>query len=382
MTITQSQMNRAANKIADNYTRLEQQLFYLLIDATKDTRSLLLDTDHPLQWRLAMLDKMGGLTKEVVRIVSRTAGVSEKQIYELINGAGLTIAQQMSGQLAGTLKAKPKPVSMDIQTIIKSYGRQTFRDIDNNVNQTLLTTNYGKNGAVKVYQDIINKTTLDISAGRKTPQRALTDNILQWQDKGLQSALIDKGGHHWSLEGYTRTVLTSTANRVYNDIRVQTMKEYNTVLCVMTSHPASREACAPIQGKVVNIVPASDPRYDPEFDTIYNHGYGEPAGTLGINCGHMFYPYVKGISHNFQKHYDPKEAQANMETQQKQRYYERSIRHKKRQLETAKRTGDEVAQRRLKKGIRGYQKKLRTIVDDNQFLSRQYDRERIATKGD
>lgn len=382
MTITQSQMNRAANKIADNYTRLEQQLFYLLIDATKDTRSLLLDTDHPLQWRLAMLDKMGGLTKEVVRIVSRTAGVSEKQIYELINGAGLTIAQQMSGQLAGTLKAKPKPVSMDIQTIIKSYGRQTFRDIDNNVNQTLLTTNYGKNGAVKVYQDIINKTTLDISTGRKTPQRALTDNILQWQDKGLQSALIDKGGHHWSLEGYTRTVLTSTANRVYNDIRVQTMKEYNTVLCVMTSHPASREACAPIQGKVVNIVPASDPRYDPEFDTIYNHGYGEPAGTLGINCGHMFYPYVKGISHNFQKHYDPKEAQANMETQQKQRYYERSIRHKKRQLETAKRTGDEVAQRRLKKGIRGYQKKLRTIVDDNQFLSRQYDRERIVTKGD
>lgn len=381
MTITQSQMNRAANKIADNYTRLEQQLFYLLIDATKDTRSLLLDTDHPLQWRLAMLDKMGGLTKEVVRIVSRTAGVSEKQIYELINGAGLTIAQQMSGQLAGTLKAKPKPVSMDIQTIIKSYGRQTFRDIDNNVNQTLLTTNYGKNGAVKVYQDIINKTTLDISTGRKTPQRALTDNILQWQDKGLQSALIDKGGHHWSLEGYTRTVLTSTANRVYNDIRVQTMKEYNTVLCVMTSHPASREACAPIQGKVVNIVPASDPRYDPEFDTIYNHGYGEPAGTLGINCGHMFYPYVKGISHNFQKHYDPKEAQANMETQQKQRYYERSIRHKKRQLETAKRTGDEVAQRRLKKGIRGYQKKLRTIVDDNQFLSRQYDRERIVTKG-
>lgn len=381
MTITQSQMNRAANKIADNYTRLEQQLFYLLIDATKDTRSLLLDADHPLQWRLAMLEKMGGLTKEVVRIVSRTAGVSEKQIYELINGAGLTIAQQMSGQLAGTLKAKPKPVSMDIQTIIKSYGRQTFRDIDNNVNQTLLTTNYGKNGAVKVYQDIINKTTLDISTGRKTPQRALTDNILQWQDKGLQSALIDKGGHHWSLEGYTRTVLTSTANRVYNDIRVQTMKEYDTVLCVMTSHPASREACAPIQGKVVNIVPASDPRYDPEFDTIYNHGYGEPAGTLGINCGHMFYPYVKGISHNFQKHYDPKEAQANMETQQKQRYYERSIRHKKRQLETAKRTGDEVAQRRLKKGIRGYQKKLRTIVDDNQFLSRQYDRERIVTKG-
>lgn len=381
MVTTQKKMNRAANRIADNYTRLEQQLFYLLIDATKDTRSLLLDTDHPLEWRFAMLQKMGGLTKEIVRLVSRTIGVSEKQIYELINDQGLSVAKQMSNQLATTLGIKPQPISADINAIIKSYGRQTFRDIDNNVNQTLLTTNYGENSVIRVYQDIINRTTLDISTGRKTPQRALTDNILQWQDKGMKSALIDKGGHNWSLEGYTRTVLTSTANRVFNDVRVQSMKDYDTVLCVMTSHPASREACAPIQGKVVNIVPATDPRFDPEFDTIYNHGYGKPAGTLGINCGHMLYPYVKGVSHNFQKEYDPEEAQANMDIQQKQRYYERSIRHKKLQLETAKRTGDEVAQRRLKKGIRGYQKKLRTIVKDNRFLARQYDRERVVAKG-
>lgn len=57
--ITMNQMNHQANKIADNYTRLQQELFYLLIDATKDTRSLLMDREHPLAWRFAMLQKNG-----------------------------------------------------------------------------------------------------------------------------------------------------------------------------------------------------------------------------------------------------------------------------------------------------------------------------------
>lgn len=377
---TLTQMSKTADAIADNYTQLEQQLFYLLIDATKDTRSLLLDADHPLEWRFAMLRKMGGLTQEVVRLVARTAGVTEKQIYALINGEGLTVANQMSQQLATLLKMKTKPISADTALLIKSYARQTFRDIDNNVNQTLLTTNYQQNAATRTYQEIVNKTVLDITTGRKTPQRALTDNILKWHDKGIKTKLIDQGQHQWSLEGYTRTVIDSTTARVFNDARVQTMKDYDSVLCVMTSHPASRPACAPIQGKVVNIVPDSDPRHDPEFDSIYNHGYGEPAGTLGINCGHRLYPYVKGVSHNFQEQYDPHEAVQKMNVQSKQRYYERSIRHKKEQLQLANKLGDEKAQRKLSAGIRGYQKKLRDVVKENDFLTRQYDRERIVTK--
>ncbi|MGN8987964.1 phage minor capsid protein, partial [Ligilactobacillus salivarius] len=54
----------------------------------------------------------------------------------------------------------------------------------------------------------------------------------------------------------------------------------------MSSYPNSRKACAYIQGKVVNIVPIDDPNYNDKYDSIYNHGYGEPAGTLGINCRH------------------------------------------------------------------------------------------------
>lgn len=42
------------------------------------------------------------------------------------------------------------------------------------------------------------------------------------------------------------------------------------VLCLMSSHPNSREACAYIQSKVVNIVLIDDPNYNDKYDSIYN----------------------------------------------------------------------------------------------------------------
>ncbi|WP_422120118.1 phage minor capsid protein, partial [Ligilactobacillus ruminis] len=33
--------------------------------------------------------------------------------------------------------------------------------------------------------------------------------------------MVDKAGHNWSLEGYTRTVIRTTAARTYNDLRIQ-----------------------------------------------------------------------------------------------------------------------------------------------------------------
>ena len=145
-----------------------------------------------------------------------------------------------------------------------------------------------------------------------------------------------------------------------------------------SSHPAARPACAPIQGKVVCIVPKSDPKADLSYPNIYDYGYGKPAGTQGINCSHILYPYIKGVSHNFQKHYDPKQAVKNAKIQQQQRYYERSIRHLKYKKELAERDEDPENVRKLNQSIRGYQAKLRKIVKANDFLARQYDREQIV----
>lgn len=374
------QMLTKADQIADYYVKLQQKIFYLLIDSFKATRPELIDQGDPdsiLEWRLRALAKIGALTKDVIKLVSNTSGKSESYIYELIRNDGLEVAKNINAELSEALKQK-QSVSPEVNSIISSYAAQTFRDIDNNVNQSLLSTNYSKNGAVRAYQGIINQTVLEVQTGLKTPDRALKDNIYKWRDNGIKTALVDKAGHNWSLEGYTRTVIRSTAARTYNDLRIQSMKDFDSPLAVMSSHPAARPACAPIQGKIVNIVPRESAKFDPAYPSIYDHGYGDPGGCFGINCAHKLYPYIKGVSHNYQKQYDPKKAVEKMKVQQKQRYYERNIRRLKYDLDLAKRQNDVSSERKFNQAIRGYQAKLRELVKANDFLTRQYDREQIV----
>lgn len=378
MTTHQEMMDKA-EEISNQYVAMQQRIFYLLIDATKNTRSLLNDRNTILEWRLEMLSKMGALTNEVITIVAQTSGKTQKAINELIRRDGLQVAQGINSELSKMLN-ESVPISGTVAGIIDSYTKQTFLSLDNNVNQTLITTNYGQNSAMKTYQDIINKTVLEVQTGLKTPTRALADNIYKWQSAGLKTGMVDRGDHNWSLEGYTRTVIQSTAHRTFNDVRLQSMKDFDSPLAVMSSHPAARRACAFIQGHVVNVVPMSDKRANPKYDSIYNHGYGLPQGTEGINCRHILYPYVEGVSHNYQTQYDPKDAVNKAAIQQKQRYYERAVRNDKYLLQDAKRLGDAEGIKRHQTALSAHRAKIRELVDGNDFLHRQYGRERIYSK--
>ncbi|WP_195558364.1 phage minor capsid protein [Ligilactobacillus salivarius] len=156
----------------------------------------------------------------------------------------------------------------------------------------------------------------------------------------------------------------------------------------MSSYPNSRETCAYIQGKVVNIVPTNDPNYNDKYDSIYNHGYGEPAGTLGINCRHKLFPFTSGVNVNNMTQYNPKEAIRNGNLRQKQRYYERSIRDAKKRLKIAEELEDEQMITRTKTLISARQKKLREYIKEtnklygknHDILIRDYDREQITYK--
>lgn len=366
-----------AEKVADQYVILQQEIFGMLIDTIKGVRPRLTDlkAEEMVEWRIKALAQMGALTQQVIDYVKKQSPAIAKAIDSVIKHDGLKVSQSFNRDLAKLLNQPIKPASTETMQVLDSYAAQTWKSLDNNVNQSLLSTNVGKNPALRAYQDILNKSTLAVTTGLKTPQEAIFDNIDDWVKNGLPTTLIDKGGHKWSLEGYTRTVITTTTLRTYNDVRMQSLKDYSQTLAIMTSHPAARPACAPIQGKVVNVVDHGDSRFNPKYPTIYDYGYGTPAGTLGINCMHQLYPYVEGVTINRQQHYDEQEAIDNGETQQMQRYYERQVRKWKQRKEAAERIGNTNLAAKCSSAIRGYQAKIRKIVSENDFLTRQYDRE-------
>ena len=177
-------------------------------------------------------------------------------------------------------------------------------------------------------------------------------------------------------------MVNTTVNHTYNAVRLQRMKDFGMHLALMSSHPNSRPACAWIQGHVVNLVPPESPDYNDKYDSIFNHGYGTPAGTQGVNCRHHLFPFVPGVSINHQPQYDPEEAIKNGKLVQQQRARERAIRAAKHRLRAAEELGDVEMVNQTKTLLRARQGKLREFIKDTNtghkvpILTRDYSREK------
>lgn len=373
---------RAADYIAGLYSGLEDSIFKLIINALKDGDYKHVDQADVVMWQAQQLQKIGRLNRDAIKLMARTDGLSEDAVKDLIKFHGMKIVDEVDSQLKRATKQN-QPLSADVTNKLDAIADQTWTDLQNNVNESLVTRNYQHSAVTRAYRQILTESTIATVSGATSHEDAVKHALYKAVDQGLPTRLVDKAGHNWSIEGYTRMVTTTTVNRTYNDLRLQRMQDFDMHLAVMSSHPNSRPACAPIQGHVVNLVPSGDPNYDPKYDSIYNHGYGEPSGTLGINCRHVLYPYVPGLSTNHQPQYDPDEAIKNGKLVQAQRARERAIRDAKKRLKVAEELGDEEMINRTKTLVRARQSKMRDFIKDTNaghktpILTRDYDRERI-----
>lgn len=378
--ITPNTMQHQAEDITNIYAKLEQDIFKLLINTVNDSDWDKINADNALMWQVEQLSKMRALTREVIKIVAKANKVSERELNSMIKRNGFQIVLEIDKQLQNIMK-KQVSVGADVSDMLDSIVRQTFLDINNNVNQTLLATNYENNAAMKTFQSIVKQSTLEVTSGLKTPEKAVRDNVYKWVDKGIQTTLVDKGGNSWSLESYSRLVVNATAHRTFNDLRLKRMHDYGMGQAMMSSHPAAREACAPIQGHVVNVVTEDNEAYNPKYDSIYNHGYGAPSGVQGINCSHTLTPFDPDVNTDVTpKQYDPDEAMKRSQEQQKQRNMERAIRGSKKRLAAAQELNDQEMASRMKSRISNQQKNLREFIGDKDYLGRDYSRESIQSK--
>lgn len=378
--ITPNTMQHQAEDITNIYAKLEQDIFKLLINTVNDSDWDKINADNALMWQVEQLSKMRALTCEVIKIVAKANKVSERELNSMIKRNGFQIVLEIDKQLQNIMK-KQVSVSADVSDMLDSIVRQTFLDINNNVNQTLLATNYENNAAMKTFQSIVKQSTLEVTSGLKTPERAVRDNVYKWVDKGIDTTLIDKGGNSWSLESYSRLVINATAHRTFNDLRLKRMKDFGMGQAMMSSHAAAREACAHIQGTVVNVVTSDNEAYNPKYDSIYNHGYGTFAGTQGANCSHTLTPFDPDVNTDVTpKQYDPDEAIKRGKEQQKQRNMERAIRGSKKRLAAAKQFKDTDMEAKMKSRISNQQKNLREFIGDKDYLGRDYSRESIQSK--
>ena len=376
---------QAASKISDYYQALEQQIFALIVDALKKGDYKHVDQADVVMWQAQQLSKINQLNRQVIKLLSKKDGISQKAIEDMIKFHGMAITDEIDSQLE-RLTNKDIGVSNEVNMLVNGIAQQTWTDLQNNVNESLVSRNNGQSAVTKAYRQVLTESTTATVTGLMTHADAVQSAMYRVVDKGLPTNLTDKAGRNWSLEGYTRMVVNTTVNRTFSEVRLQRMSDFGMHLALMSSHPNSRPACAPIQGHVVNLVSPSDPDFDPHYDSIFNHGYGEPAGTQGINCRHILFPYEPGISENHQPQYDPDEAIENGKLVQQQRARERAIRDAKKRLAVAEQLGDDKMISQTKTLLRARQAKLRDFIKetnagrDTPLLARDYAREKIVNK--
>jgi len=368
--ITPHQLDMYTQPVTHVYQALEEEIFEMIARRLKTSKHY--DADNVLEWQIDKMNQLRLINDETVKALSKATGIAEKEIRNAIYNAGIETIKSVDYELRDVYSTLPLPTQID--AIMESYVRQTFRELDNFVNQTLITTNYGEGTVTRMYRKIVEETTGKVLSGLKTTNQAIAETVIDWSRRGIETAFVDRGGNVWHLERYAETVIRSTVNRTYNDLRMSRMEDYDIDLVLVSALPDPREACSLIQGKVASIKPIAE--NTSKYPSIYEFGYGEPSGLRGINCRHMFFPFVDGVMENNQPQYSESEMAHNRELRQRQRYLERQIRQAKRELKLAEIIGDEETILAKKKLLRNRQARIREFIAEND-LTRQYARERV-----
>ena len=372
--ITPHQLDLYSANMASLYNSLEGEILRILINRLRGGSS------NITVWQAEKLRDLHLFNEVVAAELSKLTGVAYAEIERMFQETGI----EMVNDIDSYMPYQILPVPTTIDNVMRGYFEQSWSEIDNYVNQTLVSTNYGyRSIATITYQNALNRTTAYFLTGMNSIDEALEKAITEMAQQGIRTTLVDKGGHTWSLERYVRTVLKSTSSNAYNQIRTERMSEYGVHTVQVTSHMGARDACSKIQGKVVDLRPPEalpiDSKYKSIYDGYWNAEYGEAGGHRGINCAHLHIPFIDGVNTNNQPQFDEKENAEVARNRDRQRELERRIVKYKKNLMVAERMESPNIEH-WRSMVSKSQKAMRDHLKENgKHLRRNYKREKVYT---
>lgn len=371
--VTPHQLDLYSGNMSELYQSLEGEIIRIIIDRLKGGHK---DIAY---WQAEKLADLHLFNRDVTRMLAEVTSVAEPEILRMFEETGRTVINDIDKAMPYPEKAVPN----NLDNVMRAYHNQAWREIDNYVNQTLVTTQYGAGTAQKAYVDALNKTSAAFNTGLYTMEQSVERAVMDMAQKGIKSSFVDKGGNHWSLEGYTRTVLKSTLGNTYDELRKDRMSEYGVHTVVVTSMVGSASRCVKIQGNVVDLRETSelppDSEYKSIYDSIWQADYGEAGGHRGVNCRHLHVPFIPGVNTNNQPDIDPELNEEIANARDTQRRIEREIVKYKKNLMVAKELGSENASY-WNMMVRRRQGAMREHLDRNpDYLRRNYGREAVYT---
>lgn len=367
-----------ASNVADIYHQLALDLFDNVVERVTERGTVYLDK-QPYIWQLEKMQQMHMLNEENLKLISEYSGIAEEQLRYIVENEGLRLYTDTKQQLLEDLGRGPTGNSNHIQEILADYASQAVGDIHNLINTTL------PKAVIGAYQGIVEQSVARVVTGLSTADKAISDTVMKWQEKGFQG-FKDSAGRNWKIDNYARMVIKTTTYRTFREMRTRPAEELGIDTFYYSKKSSAREMCAPLQHQIVTHGPARTENGE-RILSLEDYGYGKPGGCLGIHCGHMLTPFIPGANYKPDLGEDvesitPEQAVENANAEAKQRALERSIRANKEKLHVAEKLGDKELIEKYNSKVRIQQGAMRDYLKQHPFLHRDYAREKYYYNDD
>ena len=367
-----------ASNVADIYHQLALDLFDNVVERVTERGTVYLDK-QPYIWQLEKMQQMHMLNEENLKLISKYSGVAEEQLRYIVENEGLKLYTDTKQQLLEDLGHGSAGNSNYIQEILADYANQAIGDLHNLINTTL------PKAVIGAYQGIVEQSVARVVTGLSTADKAISDTVMKWQEKGFQG-FKDSAGRNWKIDNYARAVIKTTTYRTYREMRARPAEELGIDTFYFSKKASARKSCAPLQHHIVTTGHART-EHGEHILALSDYGYGRPEGCLGINCGHMLTPFIPGANYKPDLGEDvdsvsPEQAKENANAEAKQRALERSIRANKEKLHVAEKLGDDDLINKYKSKIGTQKSALKDYIDKHPFLKRDEAREKLFKKNE
>lgn len=364
--LNDQQLMLMADNVSDIYRQLCNDLFDNVVERLHDRGTYYLD-QQPYLWQLEKMADVGMLNNHNIKLIAEYSGIAEKQIRYIIENEGYQVYKDTHAQL------NSNAYSYQVMKDLISYSNQAIHDVHNLINTTL------PKSVQATYKDIIETTVAKVITGMATPQKALDETIMKFQERGFYG-YTDRAGRRQRADAYARTVIKTTARRTFNEMRMRPAQELGIDTFYYSIKAAAREMCAPLQNQIVTTGRARTEEGVKIF-ALDDYGYGKPGGCQGINCGHTMTPFIPGVNYmpdidDDLKGLTEEQAIKNANVQSKQRAMERAIRSTKERLHVAEIMDNDELTSKYKTRLTEQKRALKSYVDKYPFLYRDRERER------
>lgn len=364
--LNDQQLMLMADNVSNIYRQLCNDLFDNVVERLHDRGTYYLD-QQPYLWQLEKMADVGMLNDHNIKLIAEYSGIAEKQIRYIIENEGYQVYKDTHAQL------NSNAYDYKVMKDLISYSNQAVNDVHNLINTTL------PKSVQATYKDIIETTVAKVITGMATPQKALDETIMKFQERGFYG-YTDRAGRRQRADAYARTVIKTTARRTFNEMRMRPAQELGIDTFYYSIKAAAREMCAPLQNQIVTTGQARTEEGIKIF-ALDDYGYGKPGGCQGINCGHTMTPFIPGVNYmpdidDDLKGLTQEQAIKNANVQSKQRAMERAIRSTKERLHVAEIMHNDELTSKYKTRLTEQKRALKSYVDKYPFLYRDRERER------